>query len=83
MNQFIVATLKQKFAWFGRIVDRTPTVLYEHGKWYKDRMAMVRSQPSDVLTSVRDQGLTSIDKMKLAVLERNGGYSIIKKEEQG
>jgi uncharacterized membrane protein YcaP (DUF421 family) len=83
MNHFIVATLKQKFASFGRIVDGTPIVLYQAGKWYKDRMDMVRSQPQDVLTAVRDQGLTSIDKVKLAVLERNGGYSIIKKDEQG
>jgi uncharacterized membrane protein YcaP (DUF421 family) len=83
MNQFIVSTLKQKLAWFGRIVDGTPVVLYENGNWYKDRMNMLRSQPQDVLTSVWDQGLTSIDKVKLAVLERNGAYSIIKKEEEG
>ena len=83
MNQFIVATLKQKFAWFGRIVDGTPVVLYEDGKWYKNRMDMLRAQPQDVLTSVRNQGLTSIEKVKLAVVERNGGYSIIKKEKEG
>jgi uncharacterized membrane protein YcaP (DUF421 family) len=83
VNHFIVARLKQKFAWFGRIVDGTPIVLYQDGKWYKDRMDMVRSQPQDVLNAVRDQGLTSIDKVKLAVLDRNGGCLIIKTEEQG
>jgi uncharacterized membrane protein YcaP (DUF421 family) len=52
---------------FGCILDGTPIVVYQRGKWYKDRMDMVRSQPHDVLTAVRDQGLKSIDKVKLAV----------------
>jgi len=37
-------------------------------------------RPEDIRAAARAQGVSSIEKVKYAVLERNGGISIIPKE---
>ncbi len=47
-----------------------------------DRMKKVRVDEEDVLIAARVlQGLERMDQIKYAVLERNGGISIIPKQE--
>lgn len=82
LNHTGVALLKQKSERFGRVVDGTPVVMYEKGKWHKERMEHVLVQPQDILTSARMQNVSSIEDVKLAILERNGGFSILKKDKE-
>ena len=73
--------LKAHFPAFGAVIDGTPVVLIENGRWRKEVMHGMRIDPEDVMAAARSKGLSSIFQVKYAVLERTGGISIIKAED--
>jgi uncharacterized membrane protein YcaP (DUF421 family) len=75
-----ITALKLKSPRFGRIVDGTPLVLFEHGRWHTESMKGMRLNDQDVLAIVRDQGLERLDQIDYAILERNGEISIVPSE---
>jgi uncharacterized membrane protein YcaP (DUF421 family) len=65
-----------------RWLEGVPTVIVEDGRPLKDLMERARVDESDVLAAARAlQGLERMDQIKYAVLERNGGISIIPKRD--
>ncbi|HET6380027.1 MAG TPA: YetF domain-containing protein [candidate division Zixibacteria bacterium] len=61
-------------------VEDVPLVIVEDGRMLKDRMAKSRVDEADILEEARRlQGLERLEQIKYAVLERNGGISIIPK----
>lgn len=63
-----------------KIVEGVPTVIVEDGKPLRDRMRWARIDDSDVLSAARERhGILRMDEIQYAVLERNGGISIIPK----
>jgi uncharacterized membrane protein YcaP (DUF421 family) len=77
LTHFVFAWLKQFSPAFGRIIDGTPLILLEKGQWHMETMAKMRIQDTDVMALARDQGLKTLAEIEYAVLERNGGISII------
>ena len=77
MTHFVIAWLKMRFPAFGKLVDGTPLVLLEKGKWHTETMVKMRMTDHDVMTYARDQGLERLDQIEYAVLGRNGEISII------
>ncbi len=73
----LVSELKRRYPWFGRIVDGTPIILYEDGRWQEARMRSLRMLESDVMTAVRQKGLMRLEQVKYAIVERDGKISII------
>jgi uncharacterized membrane protein YcaP (DUF421 family) len=72
--------VKQRFSLLDRWLDDMPLVLVEDGTPLLDRMGKVRVGVDDILAAGRElQGLERMDQIKYAVLERNGGISIIPK----
>jgi uncharacterized membrane protein YcaP (DUF421 family) len=55
-------------------------VLLKDGRWQSDTMQKMRLQDTDVMAAARTKGMKTFDEIKLAILERNGGISIIKAE---
>lgn len=88
-NAFLVVTtlvvmdlgftyLKMRFPRVGNWVDGVPTILIERGRPVDDRMERARVDVSDVLEAARElQGLERLEQIKYAVLERDGGITII------
>jgi uncharacterized membrane protein YcaP (DUF421 family) len=72
-----VSELKRWSPRFGRLVDGTPVVVYEHGQWHMDRMRSLRMLESDVMVAVRQKGLMRLEEVRYAVIERDGKVSII------
>jgi uncharacterized membrane protein YcaP (DUF421 family) len=72
----LVATLKQRFEFMGKLIDGTPLVVYENGKCHEDRMNIVRVQQQDIKAAARQQGVTDMDEVAFAVVERNGDVSV-------
>jgi uncharacterized membrane protein YcaP (DUF421 family) len=71
---------KQRSPDLEKFLDGVPLVIVEEGKPLKERMSKARIDEDDVLTAARElQGLERMDQIKYAVLERNGGISIIPK----
>jgi len=72
---------KQRSKSFARLLEGRPLVLVADGEVLKDRMDEVRVDVDDILAAGRElQGLERLDQIKYAVLERNGGISIIPRE---
>jgi uncharacterized membrane protein YcaP (DUF421 family) len=76
----IISYLKIRHPKFGAFVDGTPLVLVRQGEWQQDTMAGMRLAPEDVMAAARTKGIRSFDDIEYAILERNGGISVIKKQ---
>jgi uncharacterized membrane protein YcaP (DUF421 family) len=73
--------VKQWWPWVERVAEGTPLVIVENGRPLKDRMRMERVDEGDILAAARRQaGIGRMEQIKYAVLETNGGISIIPRE---
>jgi len=69
---------KQRSPRLALALESQPLVLVADGKLLEERMNEVRVDADDILAAARmTQGLERLDQIKYAVLERNGGISII------
>lgn len=75
----LVSWLRSKSPRFGAVVDGAPLVLLKDEKWQTNSMEGMRVDDADVMASARSKGVMNLTGVKYAVLERNGGISIIKK----
>ena len=80
LSHFAFAWLKQRYSGFARIIDGTPLVLLNKGQWEVDTMKKMLLQDDDVMAIARDKGLSSLEQIEYAVLERNGEITIIQKD---
>ena len=78
----LVSWLKLKSVLLERIIDGTPIVVFEDGRWSPDQMRKLRMQEADIRTAMRQQGMIEMDDMRYAIIERDGTISIIPKEKQ-
>ena len=78
---WLVSVIKGKFPRFGEIVDGTPLTLLKNGEWQLEVMRGMRIDREDVMAAARAKGVTSIYEVAYAILERNGGISIIKNQQ--
>jgi uncharacterized membrane protein YcaP (DUF421 family) len=77
----LMSWLKTRFDAFDRIMDGLPMVIVEHGQPLQDRLRKSRLDEHDVLAAARrSQGLERMEQIKYAVLETDGGISIIPME---
>ena len=77
-----LSLLKQRSPRIEKILEDEPLIIVEEGRPLLNRMKKVRVDEADVLIAARIlQGLERMDQIKYAVLERNGGISIIPKQE--
>jgi uncharacterized membrane protein YcaP (DUF421 family) len=65
-----------------RLLEGTPTVIVENGQPLHERLREELLDEDDILNAARQQGLESMAQIKRAVLERNGGISIIPRKER-
>lgn len=73
-----LSLLKQRSRLLERWLDDLPLVLVEDGKPLKERLDKTRVDEADILESARKlQGLERMEQIKYAVLEKNGGITII------
>ncbi len=59
------------------LIDGTPVVVYEKGRWHERRMRWLRLQEQDVLAAARQRGLRGMAQVRYAIAERDGKVSII------
>lgn len=75
-----MSSMKLRFPKFGAILDGTPLVLVRDGQWVDSTMKGMRLAPEDVMAAARTKGIGSFDDIGYAILERNGGISVLEKE---
>jgi uncharacterized membrane protein YcaP (DUF421 family) len=71
---------KTHSAWFGRIIDGTPVVVFEHGEFNQRRMRSLRLNEQDIMAAARQRGLMRLEQVRYAVAERDGKISIVQEE---
>lgn len=82
LMHILVSELKARFDWFGRLVDGTPIVIFEGGRFQEERMRQLRLQPQDVMAAARQRGLQRLTQVRYAVAERDGKISIVEQQEE-
>lgn len=61
-----------------RLIEGQPLVILRNGVPLRGRMRVERVDEEDILTAAREShGLERLEQIKLAILERNGGISIV------
>jgi uncharacterized membrane protein YcaP (DUF421 family) len=80
---FIHRTLSWAKARSGRIgalIDGSPVLLIKQGAWQQEAVDAAVVRREDVAAAARSQGVASLERVEYAVLERNGGISVIEKK---
>ncbi|HJU67540.1 MAG TPA: YetF domain-containing protein [Gemmatimonadaceae bacterium] len=76
----LMSLLKQRSNRVERLLDGTPLLLIERGKIHSDRLQRERVDEADVLEAARElQGVSTLDDIEYAVLEKNGQVTIVPK----
>ena len=77
-----LSVLKQRSRRFAQLIEGAPLVIVRDGTPLREYMDREQVDDEDVLHAAREtQGLERMDQIKLAVLERNGGISIVPRRE--
>jgi uncharacterized membrane protein YcaP (DUF421 family) len=77
-----VSWLKNKYPHLGEIIDGTPIVLMSGGNINDETVHGMQVSHADLQAAARLKGFASLDQVDYAILERNGGISVIPREEQ-
>ncbi len=76
-----LSLLRERWPRLDRLIEGLPLILVEDGRLIKERVEQSRVDEEDILAAAREsQGIERMDQIKYAVLERNGGISIIPKQ---
>lgn len=78
---FLLVWVRQRSELATKVLDGTPLVLLEKGRWRARTMRKMRIAPGDVMSVARSQGMKSVGEIETAVLERNGEMSILKRKQ--
>jgi uncharacterized membrane protein YcaP (DUF421 family) len=76
----LVSVLKQRSERFQKIVDGTPLIVVDDGRWKPELMSMCHIQELDVMQAARQQGIQRAEQIRYAIVERNGSISIVRQE---
>jgi uncharacterized membrane protein YcaP (DUF421 family) len=75
----LLTVLRCGSEWWAKVLDGTPLILMEGGFWRSRTMLKMRVADDDVMAMARDKGLRVLSEVDTAVLERNGGMSVLTK----
>ncbi len=76
LAHYLLVLVRQHSPRIAKLLDGTPLILLAHGQWHEEVMHGMLIDPQDVMTAARDKGISSLDGIEYAVLERNGEISI-------
>lgn len=77
LMHILASWMKVRWPWFGRIVDGTPIVVFENGRFHEGRMHRLRLTQQDIMAAARQRGLMRLEQVRYAVAERDGKISIV------
>lgn len=76
-----LSLVKQRLPIVEHVMEGQPLILVQNGKPLREVMQKERIGEEDIMAAARElQGLERIDQIKYAILERNGGVTVIPKK---
>ncbi len=79
---FINSVLMHKSKRIETLVEGTPSILVQHGKYVIDNMNHERVTPEEIYAEMHQAGLYELSQIKWAVLECDGRLSFVPEESQ-
>ncbi len=76
MNR-LLAALRLRGEWWGRLLEGTPTVLIENGRFVLANLRREGLERVEVEMAMREHGLATPEEVRLAVLETDGMISFV------
>ena len=77
----VMSLVKRRFPGFDQWADSVPAVIVKGGKVQQEVMRNERVDESDLISAAREkQGLSEIDEIDYAVLEKSGDITVIPKK---
>lgn len=78
----LLSVLKQRFNGLQKWLEDAPMLIMQDGRLQERRMDKERVDAADILEAARDlQGVSRLDQLQHAVVERTGAISVIPKDE--
>lgn len=78
--QWLITKMSVKFKTVDNLVKSDPVLLFYHGRFYNEKMRKTRVTEEEILASIRQDGLSSLDQVEAVVLETNGKLSAVPKQ---
>ncbi|MFC6645591.1 DUF421 domain-containing protein [Granulicella cerasi] len=75
-----LAWVKAKSPTLGAILDGTPLVIIRAGEWQPEIVKGMKLRREDIEAAARSAGVTRIEDIDYAILERNGRISVLPKD---
>lgn len=79
--QFVITKISFKSEWFSKIIKADPTILFIEEKFDEESMRKERVPKSEILAAMRNAGFSSTNDVEAVVLETDGSFSVIKKDD--
>jgi uncharacterized membrane protein YcaP (DUF421 family) len=77
---WIITALRSRSPRLARIFDGTPLILVNGARCREEVMRRMHISRSDLMSTARDQQVSTMDNIETAILERNGEISIFKRK---
>jgi len=75
-----VSWARSKSPRFGAVIDGTPLVVIQRGVWQPEVVRGMMLRREDIEAAGRSNGVTKVEDIDYAILERNGRISVIPKD---
>lgn len=80
----VISFVKSRSQKVQKVLEGVPTIIVENGRSLRERMRRARVNEDDVMEAARRlQGIERLDQIRYAVLEVNGGITVIPFDETG
>jgi uncharacterized membrane protein YcaP (DUF421 family) len=79
--QFVITWSSVRASWVRRVVTGEPLLLLYRGKFLPDALRKARVAEDEVRAAVRSAGLATLEEAQAVVLETDGSFSVIKRNE--
>jgi uncharacterized membrane protein YcaP (DUF421 family) len=80
LNHFVVSALKQRSTRFRKLVDGVPVIVVRDGEINARLLHSLRMVEEDILAIARQNGRKTLERIELAIVERDGSVSMIQKK---
>ena len=80
---YVVVELSYRFKRVRRVLEAQPTLLIHNGRVLHENLRQERLTMDDLLAALRRNGMASPEHVRYAVLEENGGISVIPRQSPG
>jgi uncharacterized membrane protein YcaP (DUF421 family) len=77
-----LSLVKQRYGRLDKWIEGTPVIIMKEGALLTETLRKARIDETDILEAARKlQGLERLDQIKYAILEKDGGITIVPKDE--